>query len=174
MELEILQLLKEIKTSLDVATAIKEWMSLIQILLGGVMVIIGTIIQEYWREKKEIRVTRREKLELLGSLAEEIEGSVQQIVAKINYEKRLPVGEVKPQPYEKVPTLLLNVNLYYRELVIEANEIDEAIKSFMASLQIKKDINLSDNNEPLLLAFQNVLDANKSFKDKLISLSKVK
>ena len=172
MELEILRLLHEIKSSLAVVTAGKEWMSMIQVLLGGFMVIIGSIIQEYWREKKEIRAIRREKLELLGGLAEEIEYSVQKLVAKINHEKKLPEGEVNPQPYEKVPALLLNVNLYYRELLNEANEIDIAIKLFMESLHVST-INLSDMNDPFVRAFQKVLDAKKTFKDKLVSLSKV-
>lgn len=172
MELEILRLLHEIKSSLAVVTAGKEWMSMIQVLLGGFMVIVGSIIQEYWREKKEIRAIRREKLELLGGLAEEIEYSVQKLVAKINHEKKLPEGEVNPQPYAKVPTLLLNVNLYYRELLSEADEIDRAIKLFMESLHVST-INLSDMNDPFVRAFQKVLDAKKTFKDKLVSLSKV-
>jgi ethanolamine utilization cobalamin adenosyltransferase len=173
MEQEILRLLIEVKKDLEIPTAGKGLASMLQVILGGVMVIIGTMIQEYWREKKEVRLIRREKLELLGHLAVEIEDAIQQIVAKINYEKKLPEGEVSPQPYEKVPELLLNVNLYHQELLQEANRIDIAIRSFMLSLQIHKNINLSDNNDPFIKSIQEVLDAKKAFMEKLISLSKI-
>jgi hypothetical protein len=174
MELEILQLLKEIKSSLDATTANKEWMSLIQVLLGGVMVIIGTIIQVHWQEKKDIRRIRREKLELVGCLAEEIEGSVQQLVAKIQFEQKLPEGEVKPQPYEKVPKLLLNVALYQGELLSEANEIKEAILGFMETLRQQQAIDLSNPNDSFVKAFSRVLQAKSAFQKKWLSLSKVK
>jgi len=62
MEQEILRLLIEVKKDLEISTAGKNLASMLQVILGGVMVIIGTMIQEYWREKKEVRLIRREKL----------------------------------------------------------------------------------------------------------------
>jgi|GEM_PF-2257620 len=137
MELEVLKLLNEIQRSLDIGG--KEWMSLISSVIGGTMVLIGSFGVEAYRlsasKKKEIHTVLRDKLEVIGNLANEFEEALQKDFAMI-LGLASPNDQDIPPVDTKLQNLLLNINLYHHDLSSAGNNLRKACEGYFNTKKI--------------------------------------
>ena len=182
MDSETFKLLTEIKSSIETG---KLWIPIISSLggamVGGVMLIIGTIIQEYWREKREIRKISREKLEFIGDVANEFENALQKDFSMI-LGAASPNDLNVPPVHENLMNLLLQVSLYHSELSSAANKIEESCMSYISEKrkifnEVKINIGtgkviIIDEHHAITKVFNQCLDSKNAFREEMIKISK--